>query len=260
MHNIAFEIGGFTVYWYGIFAALGFLGGFWSAARRAPKEGLAPEIIMDLAPWLIGGAIVGARTWYVATYWQEEFASKPIWEVFMLRRSGLVFYGGLIGATLATLVYVRIKRLPVWKVGDIFAPSIALGHAIGRIGCLMTGCCYGRACDLPWAIHFPVDHWTKGAGVHPTQIYESLLNFMLFSFLIWLGQRKKFDGQIFAVYLIAYALLRALVEMFRGDYGTYYLGGLVTPAHLMSVLVLIVGVFLFWKLSRPRPSTPRRAG
>ena len=248
MHSIAFEIGGITIYWYGILTAIGFLAAFWTAARRAPRSGISPEAVSDMAPWLIGGAVVGARALYVFTFWKEEFANKPISEIFMLRRSGLVYYGGLAGASLATILYARIKKFQLWKIADIIAPSIALGHAIGRIGCLMTGCCYGRRCDLPWAIHFPPEHWTNGTGVHPTQLYESLLNFGLFFSLDWLFRRKKFDGQVFAAYLMAYAVLRTFVEMFRGDYSVHYVGGVFTPAQLVSGAILVLGLVLFWKL------------
>lgn len=249
MHPIAFQIGNFTVYWYGIFTALGFLLAFWTASRRAPSQGISSEAIADLAPWLIVGAIVGARLLFVISYWKEEFAGRPIWEIFMLRRSGLVYYGGLIGACLATIIYTGLRRLPLWKIADTVAPSIALGHAFGRIGCLMTGCCYGRPTDMPWAIHFPHHHATLGAGVHATQIYESILNFGLFVGLAWFAQRKKFDGQVFGVYLVSYAILRAFVELFRGDYPVYYLGGLVTPAQLVSVAILLTGIGLLWWLS-----------
>jgi phosphatidylglycerol---prolipoprotein diacylglyceryl transferase len=248
VHNVAFQIGGLTIYWYGILAALGFLVAFWTASRRAPREGIAPDFILDLAPWLIGGALIGARLYYVIYYWKDEFAGKPILEVFMIRRSGLVWYGGLIGACLATAFYARRKKLALWKIADIIAPSIALGHVFGRMGCLMTGCCYGRETHLPWAIHFPQDHWTRGVGVHPTQIYESLLNFALFLGLTGLYRRKQFDGQIFASYLVGYALLRGFVEMFRGDYAVHYIANLLTPAQLISLAILLIGVFLFWKL------------
>ena len=262
MHNIAFEIGGLTIYWYGIFAALGFLIAFWTAARRAPRDGISSESIVDLAPWLIAGAIVGARLYYVIYYWNEEFAGKPLSEILMIRRSGLVWYGGLIGASLATILFARRKKLALWKIADIIAPSIALGHVFGRIGCLMTGCCYGKPTDVPWAIHFPHDHWTKGVGVHPTQIYESFLNLLLFLGLAWLHRRKRFDGQVFAAYLIGYAVLRAFVEMFRGDYAVHYLANLLTPAQLVSLLILITGLLLFWRLSSSKPgpsvAAPRR--
>lgn len=252
MHPIALQFGNFTIYWYGIFAASGFLAGFWVAGRRAPKEGISAEAIIDLAPWLLGGTIVGARAWYVIYYWNPEFAGKPIWEVFMIQRAGLVFYGGLIGASLATIIYTRLKNLPLWKIADILAPSIALGHAFGRVGCLMTGCCFGRPTDLPWAICFPADHWSHGKPVHPTQIYESALNLALFGGLSWLYRRKRFDGQIFGIYLVAYAILRALVEAFRGDYTTYYVGGRMTPGQIVSTGILTVGFVLLWKLRPPK--------
>ena len=250
MHKIAFQLGGLAIHWYGVLVALGFLAGLWTASRRGLRDGVAAEKVIDLGPWLMLGTIVGARTLYVISYWREQFADQPFREIFMVHHGGLVFYGGLIGASLAGIIYLRAKKLPLWKLADILAPSIALGHAIGRIGCLMNGCCYGRACELPWAIRFPADHETHHAPVHPTQIYESLLNFALYAALAWLFRRKKFDGQVFAAYLVCYALLRACVESFRGDYPVYYLGGMVTPAQLVSVGILAVGLLLFWKLPR----------
>ncbi len=250
MHSIAFEIGGFTLYWYGILTAFGFFAAFWLANRNAVRSGLSMNAIPDLAPWLIGGAVVGARLLYVISYWNEDFAGKPLWEIFMLRRSGLVYYGGLIGASLATVFYCWWKKYPLWKMADCITPGIALGHGFGRIGCLMTGCCYGRPTDLPWAIHFPHDHWTHGVGVHPTQIYESGLNFALFGFLAWVLSRKKFDGQVFAVYLMCYAVVRSFVELFRGDYTPAHIVAFLTPGQLVSIGTFAAGAFLIWKLGR----------
>ena len=138
------------------------------------------------------------------------------------------------------------------------APSVALGHGIGRIGCLMHGCCYGMACELPWAVHFPVDHETKGAGVHPTQIYEAGLNLLLSLALSRLFQFRKFHGQVFAVYLCSYALLRSFVEAFRGDYPIRYANGLLTPAHLISIGIFSVGALLFLVLRNRLPSPVAR--
>lgn len=103
---------------------------------------------------------------------------------------------------------------------------------------------------MPWAIRFPENHSTLGAPVHPTQLYESFLNFALYAGLAWFYPRRKFDGQVFAIYLMAYAVLRVFVEMFRGDYPVYYLGGVVTPAQLVSAAILAVAVALWWKLPR----------
>jgi phosphatidylglycerol:prolipoprotein diacylglycerol transferase len=250
VHSIAFKIGSFSVHWYGILVAMGFLAGLWTASRRGAKSGISGEKIVDLGPWLIVGAIIGARTLYVMSYWREQFAANPFPEIFMVQHGGLVFYGGLIGATLAGIIYIRLKKLPMWKVADIMAPSIALGYVFGRIGCLMNGCCYGRACQFPWAITFPPDHEMAGIPVHPTQIYDSLLNLGFYLFLAWLFRHKKFDGQVFAAYLIGYALLRSFVEYFRGDYPVHYLGGWATPAQLISMGIVTGGLLLLFLLPR----------
>ncbi len=250
MKKIALDLGGFSLHWYGVLVALGFLAGLWTASRRAARDGLPGERIVDLGPWLILGAIAGARALYVISFWRDEFASQPLLEIFMVHHGGLVFYGGLIGASLATIFYTRRHKLPLWPVADILAPSIALGHAFGRIGCLMNGCCYGRACAWPWAIQFPPDHATQGAGVHPTQIYEAILNLGLYAALAALYRRRTFDGQVFAAYLLAYAVLRVFVELFRGDYAVYYLGGHVTPAQLLSAGLFAIGLLLYGKLPR----------
>lgn len=240
--------------------AFAFLAGLWTASRRAPLNGVASEKILDLGPWLIVGAIIGARTLYVTSYWKEQFAEHPFPEIFMVQKGGLVYYGGLIGASLACIIYSQLKKLPLWKLADIMAPSIALGYVFGRIGCLLNGCCFGRECSLPWAVTYPAPHFTHPVGgtampVHPTQIYDSLLSLGLYLFLAWLYRRKKFDGQIFATYLVCYAFTRSFVEMFRGDYPTHYLGGWATPAHLISIGILAFGAALFFVLPRPKMAT-----
>jgi len=249
--NVAFELFGFQVYWYGILAAAAFLVAFGTASRRAPRVGIRSEDVFNLAPWIIIGAVVGARVLYVISYWDKEFAGRPWTQIFNMR-SGLVYYGGLIGSSLGTIIFCRKARLPLWRMADVMAPSIALGHAFGRVGCFMTGCCYGRPTDLPWAVHFPKEHWTHGIAVHPTQLYESSLNFLFYMFLAWLYRRRKFDGQIFAIYLIGYALIRAFVEFFRGDYdlSQFHFGGLASPGQTVSIFILAAGLALWWKQRR----------
>ena len=109
----------------------------------------------------------------------------------MVQHGGLVYYGGLIGASLACIIYSAWKKLPLWRLADILAPSIALGYVFGRFGCLMNGCCYGRPTTMPWGIRFPAGHETYPNFVHPTQIYDSLLNLGLYLFLAWLYRRKN---------------------------------------------------------------------
>ena len=257
MHPIAFRLGPLSIHWYGVMVALAFLAGLWTASRRGLRDGIAAEKTVDLGPWLIVGAIVGARTLYVISYWDEFFKGKPIEEILMVWKGGLVYYGGLIGAALACILYSRLKKLPLWKVADILAPSVALGYVFGRIGCLLNGCCYGRACNLPWAIRFPEGNPLNPPTypVHPTEVYDSLLSLGLYGLLVWLYRRKKFDGQVFGVYLVGYAVLRSFVEMFRGDYPEHqhYLGGWATPAHLVSILILAAGLVLLRVLPRPEP-------
>jgi phosphatidylglycerol:prolipoprotein diacylglycerol transferase len=252
VHSTALQLGPLTLHWYGVLVAAGFLVGLWTAGRRAPRAGIAGEKIADLGPWLIVGALLGARMLYVVTYWREQFAGGPVWEIFMIHHGGLVYYGGLVGAALAGIVYARWKKLPLWRVADILAPSIALGYVFGRIGCLMNGCCFGRACDLPWAIRFPENNplGAPSTPVHPTQIYDSLLNLVLYASLAWLFRRRKFDGQIFALYLMGYAVTRSFVELFRGDYSAEHLRAGLTPAHLVSIVTFAVGAVLFVVLRR----------
>jgi phosphatidylglycerol:prolipoprotein diacylglycerol transferase len=247
---IAFQLGPITVHWFGVCIALAFLAGMWTATKRAPLAGIAGEHIADLVvPWLLIGGILGARIMFIMTYWKDEFVGKPWWEIFMIQRGGLVFYGGLIGASLAVIIFARIKKLSLWKLADILAPSIALGSMFGRIGCLMNGCCYGRACELPWAIRFPSSHYTGGHPVHPTQIYDALLNLTLYLGLAWaFRHRQKFDGQIFAIYLMCYAITRSTVELFRGDYSDAHLHNGLTPAHLLSIGIFAAGAVLFFVL------------
>jgi phosphatidylglycerol:prolipoprotein diacylglycerol transferase len=267
VHKIAFEFGAFTVTWYGIFLACGFLAGIWTASRRALLQNIHPDVIMDLGPWLLVGAIAGARALYVVTYWKESFAAEPLKEIFMVQHGGLVYYGGLIGASLACILFAVVKKLPLWRLADVLAPSVALGYFFGRWGCLMNGCCYGRPTTLPWGIQFPKGEPSYPNFVHPTQIYDSLLNLALYGFLAWLYRRKKFDGQVFAIYLICYALLRSFVELFRGDYTpTHYWGG-STPAQLVSVGIVLAGALLLWRLphqkasgdSSPKAAVPDKA-
>jgi phosphatidylglycerol---prolipoprotein diacylglyceryl transferase len=256
VHPIALKLGPLSIHWYGVMVAVAFLVGLWTASRRGMRDKIPPEKIVDLGPWLVGGAILGARTLYVVSYWKESFAGKPVSEVFAIWNGGLVYYGGLIGASLACMLYTRLKKLPLWRVADVLAPSLALGYVFGRIGCLLNGCCYGRPCDLPWAITFPKDNPLNPptVPVHPTEVYESLLSLGLYAFLAWLYRRKQFDGQVSGVYLVCYAFLRSFVEMFRGDYPErqHYLGGWATPAHLVSIGILAAGMVLLGVQSRVR--------
>ena len=238
--------------------ALAFLAGLWTATRRARRENISSERIGDVVLWLMVGAILGARVVYVTTYWKDEFAGQPLSEIFMIQHGGLVYYGGLVGATIAGIIYIRWKKLPLWKTADVLAPSIALGNVFGRIGCLLNGCCYGRACNLPWAISFPADNplHPPTTPVHPTEIYDALDNFILYLLLAWLFRSKKFDGEVFVTYLVGYAITRTIMEYFRGDYPPDQVHFGLTPGELISIPIFITGLVLGIILSnRARKTT-----
>jgi len=256
VHPILFHVGSFPIHAFGVMTALAFALGLWTATRRARRVGLSGDVIADVTLWIMIGTLIGARAVYVITYWQEEFSGQPLREIFAIWHGGLVYYGGLIGATVAGAVYLRWKKLPLLKIADVLAPSIALGSVFGRIGCLLNGCCYGRASDLPWAVCFPEDNplHPPTTPVHPTEIYDSLLNLGLYALLAWGFRRKKFDGQIFAAYLVCYAFTRSFVEYFRGDYSDAHHHFGLTPAQLVSVPILIAGLTLTVVLSRRSPA------
>ena len=264
MDPIAFSIGGFKIYWYGILVAGGFLAGLWTASRRCVLDKLDGKVISDLGVWIIIAAMLGARALHVISYWEDQYAGRPLWYVLDFRAGGLVFYGGFIGAVLAVLLYSRLHgKQPLWKIADAFAPSIPLGHALGRLGCLMFGCCFGIECDLPWAVQFPAhspafEALGQAPGdaapslhVPPAQIYSALLNVALYGGLAWLYRHKRFDGQVFAVYLVGYSVCRFAVEFFRGDYlaGELWLGW-IKPGQQLSLLLLPVAVALLVFLRR----------
>jgi len=263
VQDIAFKWGPLTITWYGILVASGFLLGLWNASRRALRQNMKPEAIFDCGSWLLIGGVVGARAVYVASYWPDILEAarnhhhSPWVEVFMVQHGGIVYYGGLIGASLAGMVFAWRKGLALLKLADILAPSVALGSFVGRWGCLMHGCCYGRPTDLPWGIQFPAGHPSHLVDdglphyLHPTQIYDSLLNLGLFAGLAWFYKRRKFDGQVFALYLVCYAVLRSAVECFRGDYPPADLvGGWITPAQLVSAGTLAIGLLLLLMLPK----------
>ncbi|MCE7957659.1 MAG: prolipoprotein diacylglyceryl transferase [Acidobacteria bacterium ACB2] len=215
-----FRIGSFGVPTYGVLLATGFLLALWLLRRRSPSFGVSPDDAADLGIWVLLGGLVGAKLLLVFVEGGRYLGSvSGLWE---LLRSGGVFYGGLIGAVAVALVFLRRKRLSFLAVADAAAPSIALGQAIGRLGCFAAGCCWGTECHRPWAVTFtsPVAETNVGVplGVplHPVQLYEAAGTFVLFALLLLL-ERRRYEGQTFARYLGGYALLRGTLELCRGD-------------------------------------------
>lgn len=259
MRPILFQLGGFSLHTFGVLVALGFVSGIWIASRCARRTGIDPAAIQDLViPWILMGGLVGARILYVVSYWDESFAGRPFAEVFQVWNGGLVFYGGLAGAIIVALWRIQSRGLPIWATADCLAPGIALGHVFGRLGCFLNGCCHGRPSDVPWAVRFPKGTIPGDAAVHPAQLYEATLNLALCAFLAWLHRRRRFDGMVFAAYLVLYACIRVVTEWFRGDYGyrSNPLGGVFTPGTSASLAPMVAGIALWFVLRHRAPSRP----
>jgi len=244
VHPIFIRLGPLDIHTYGVLVAIGFIVGLAVAGRRARSEGIPAEQISDLGIWLIIAGMLGGKLFHIIFFWDDFIAG---WHADGLRslREGFVFYGGFILATLAAVVYAHRKRLPLAKLLDIFSPSVALGHAFGRMGCFFNGCCYGKPCALPWAVTFPPPHMMAGIPVHPTEIYEALGNLAIFAGLSLFYRHKRFDGQVFWLYVLSYGALRLVVEFFRGDYYTFYFGGL-TIGQIVAITMIAVASLALW--------------
>jgi len=233
---------------YGLLIATGFIAGIWLAQREARRRGQDAERLADLAFWILVAALVGSRVYFILVNWNDYFGpgrfmvNTPIGRIpriLAVWEGGLVFYGGLIGATLVAWAYMRKHKLPFLAYADTMIPSVAIGHFFGRLGCFCAGCCWGDVAQghLPWAAHFPPESlaYQTFAGrpdpaafiaadrlhtlpLHPTQLYESFGELSLFLLLVlWVRPRKRFHGEVLATWMLLYAILRSTVESFRGD-------------------------------------------
>lgn len=264
MHPILFEIGSFPVYTYGVLLAAAYLLGLQFAIVRGRRRGLDPNRTMDLGIWIIISALIGAKALLLIVEW-NTFKTDP-GELFTLLRSGGVFYGGLIAAVTVALWYLWRHRMPMWTVTDVFAPGIALGHVIGRLGCLFAGCCFGRrAEDLPWAITFRNEYAAQNVGtplnvpLHPTQLYEAGAELLILVFLL-LTERKgrPFPGRTFWGYMFLYGVSRFIIEFYRGD-ARGMIGSLSTSQFVSAVIVPLSLIMLFMLSRRFSPDSKATA-
>lgn len=217
MFPVLIQIGPVTLYTYGLLVGAAFLTGISLAYSRAQKEGIAPDDALDFGFYIVIGAIIGSRALYVVISY-DYFMENPL-QVFSIWNGGLVFYGGFIGAAISGFLFVKKRKLDPWKMADLAAPSIALGHAIGRFGCLAAGSCYGKPTDSWLGITFtdPLAIAPLGISLYPTQIFDSINELLIFFILIAVRPKKMFDGQLFLLWIMLYAVGRFIVEIYRGD-------------------------------------------
>ena len=216
MHPILIELGRFRIYSYGFMLALSFFVGILLAAKRAEKQGLKPDIIYDLSIFLILGAVIGSRGLYIITH-LDHF--HGFLDIIALWQGGATYYGGLILAVAGAMVFLRIKRISFLKVADICSLSVASGIFLTRIGCFLSGCCFGSPTECSLGMVFPdassAGYTYTGLHIHPTQLYSSFYGLVIFLALLLLEKKKGFDGYTFGFMLILYGAARFIVDIFR---------------------------------------------
>jgi phosphatidylglycerol---prolipoprotein diacylglyceryl transferase len=261
MHPILFEIGDFPVYTYGVLLAAAYLLGLQVALARARRLGLDPNRIMDLGIWVIVSALVGAKLLLLVVEWDTYGRSTSAF--LTLIRSAGVFYGGLILAVLVAIWYMWRHRMPIWSVSDAFAPGIALGHVVGRMGCFFAGCCFGRQASVPWAVTFNEEAAARNVGtpldvpLHPTQLYEAGAELLILGVLLIAERRgRQFPGRTFWAYMLLYGISRFVVEFYRGD--SRGMIGMFSTSQFVSLLIVPISIAMLMVLARrpaPAPTT-----
>ena len=258
MYPRLLDLGPLSVYSYGLLLAAAYLAGLQLAIVRARRLGLDSGRVMDLGIWVIVSALVGAKLLLVAVDF-EYFLRNPA-DLFSIVRSGGVFYGGLILAVLVGVWHIRRHRLPLWPVCDAFAPGIALGHVIGRVGCLLGGCCYGMPTRVAWAVTFSDPFAAENAGtplgvpLHPTQLYEAGAELLILAALLALERRgRPFAGRTFWGYMLAYAVSRFVIEFYRGD--PRGMVGPVSTSQLISIVLAPLSLVMLAVLARHSRAT-----
>ncbi len=238
---------------YGLLVSLGVLIGLWISVRNSAKQGIDPDNAWNLGIIVVMCGIIGAKILYIINDW-SYYAAHP-GDIFSLStlQAGGVFSGGLIGAFAAAAWYVRKHHMPALATCDAFAPGLALGHAIGRIGCFAAGCCWGKPTSHFWGVTFtsPIANALVGTplneALEPTQLFESAVELVNFFILAWMLKRKKFDGQIMGSYFFLYGVARFFLEYLRGDPGRgEVFGGIITGTQLVALCLIAAGGFIWW--------------
>lgn len=251
--SLAVDLGPIEIRWYGLLIASAVLIGTYLSRYLAKRRGLNPDIIYDLIIWLVIAAIPSARLYYVLFEWQK-YAQHPDW-IVQIWRGGIAIHGAILGGLIAALIFARLKQIPFWQLADIVAPSLILGQAIGRWGNFFNSEAFGRPTNLPWKLYIPAPNRPLGyeqfAYYHPTFLYESLWNMMVFALLLTLffralKSRPKLKlGTIFLVYLVTYSIGRFWIEGLRTD---SLMLGVLRIAQVVSLLGIALGVVgLLWQ-------------
>ena len=259
MHPVLFRILGKEIYSYGAMAALGQLAAILTWQWLDRREDRPPGFAADLGFWLMVSGIVGSRVTYVMANW-SYYRSAPL-EIIRIDQGGLIFYGGLILGATALALWARHHRLPLWHAADFAIPGLAIGHALGRIGCFLNGCCYGRPAGEAWCgIAYPPacepGRLFPGVPLFPVQLIESACLLAIWTALLVAYRRRHKDGAVFALYLVLYPPCRFLLEYLRGDERLSWFA--IDAAQGISLALLAIGIALFVFLPRRKFTPPLR--
>jgi len=238
MYPVIFRLGGLSIYSYGLMLGIAFLAGTWLASREAGRKDIDPKIVWDFSFYFIIYAIIGARIYYILFYDLDRYLTEPL-SMFAIWRGGLAVHGGVIGGLIYGAYFTKKRRISFTKFADTLTPSFILAQAIGRVGCLLNGCCYGTPSALPWAID----------GRHPTQIYHMLANLGIFVIIWNIRKRFRSDGLLFFTYLILYSVMRFMIEFFRAD-SLYLWNTDLKSAQAISILIVTISIFFIFKKLR----------
>jgi phosphatidylglycerol:prolipoprotein diacylglycerol transferase len=261
---VCFHIGRLPIHWYGVTMAMAFMAGLVNWIMLGRREQRDTNYCSDLLFWIMVSGIIGARAAYVAAD-LRHFVTAP-WTALRVDQGGLIYYGGFAGAAVAVILFARLRRERLWPLADFVVTSLPLAHAIGRIGCLLNGCCYGRVSQGPLAVRYPPDSapwWEQvetglisrfspsSLPVLPVQLYEAAWNLLLYSVLLCVFRRRQADGVVTGIYLLGYAAGRFLLEPLRGDARMRWLG--LSVAQLVSLALLAGGgLLLAWSRGNAR--------
>lgn len=273
MHPYLFHIGSFGIGTYGLMMALAFFTALALAKRQGRLDGLSSEAVTDLAIAVLIAGVIGSKALMIIVGLltpvggDGHMAFRDIFTLGMLRAGGAV-HGGIIAAAIVFFWKLRPKAgLPLRKTGDSLVPAVALGQAIGRIGCFMAGCCYGTSCELPWAVTFTSPDAQQLSGtplfehIHPVQLYHFGTNLLICGILVLARRKRKFEGQIFSLYFILEGIGRVIVELWRGDLdrGAWLGQAWLTTGRLTAIGFIVLGIAI-WAFSRKRlPYSPPKA-
>lgn len=268
MHPVILDLGRIKLHTYGLMIAIGFLSALYFIRRDARKRvGVESDIVNEMSFWILITGIAGTRLLHILLYPQDYSLTDPVGWV-ALWRGGLVFQGALPTALAYYYVAVRRRNLPFWASLDVAIPYVPLAHALGRVGCFMYGCCYGKPTDVPWGISFPAGSpaWNDGLHaadaactypLHPTQLYSVAGLLVLCGLLLAIRRSwNRFDGVTVPAYLMLYGVFRFVVEFFRGDNNPRHLGSLaLSDQQVIAAVMAVLGIALFVALWRYGPLT-----